>query len=92
MNFMGLNIIEHPLMPSTQPRMKLKHDVPVSDKFRAEFDQWLLEFFGTERVAYMFDPKEMYYAVDFGREPSLVYNRFLAVSPENFAVIRDFES
>lgn len=30
-----------------QPRMKLAANVPVSDEFRAEIDQWMLEFFGT---------------------------------------------
>jgi hypothetical protein len=36
------------------PRMELSRNVPCSDKFRAEFNQWLLEFFGTREPYFQF--------------------------------------
>lgn len=41
----GMDIVESPV--HTVPKLKLRADTPVSDKFRAEFDAWLLEMFGT---------------------------------------------
>ena len=48
-----LKIVAHPLLPDMQPRMKLRSNCPVSDKFRIEFNQWLEEFFGFERCYIM---------------------------------------
>lgn len=55
----GINLIEIP--PNYVPRVKLGKDAPVSDDFRAEFDDWLLERFGVrdecpvpKGVAYLF--------------------------------------
>lgn len=53
----GLQIVEHPFIPATQPKLKLRPNVPVTEKFRAEMDVWLLEMFGTERVCYVMSGK-----------------------------------
>lgn len=44
----GMKIIESNLMPLTMPRMQLTPQLLVSEEFRIEFDQWLLQFFGSE--------------------------------------------
>lgn len=51
--FCGIQITPHPYAPSELPKLKLRPDVPVTDKFRAEMDAWLLEMFGTEKVVFM---------------------------------------
>lgn len=32
------------------PKMRLAEDCPVSDTFRAEVNQWMVEFFGTTNI------------------------------------------
>lgn len=58
MSLLDIQIREHPLIPPT-PRIKLRHDVPVSDAFRRDFDAWLLETFGTHDTLVMFDPNAL---------------------------------
>ena len=59
-SILGMPIISSPFVPAEQPKLKLRHDVPVTDAFRAEMDAWLLEMFGTERVAYVLQGKHIY--------------------------------
>jgi hypothetical protein len=47
----GLNIIEVPT--TLVPKIKLSDDCPCSDAFRAEFNAWLLEMFGTRDVSFI---------------------------------------
>lgn len=56
---LGMNIIEVPVR--VVPKLKLSDSVQVSDEFRAEFDAWLVQMFGTNDespippgTAYMF--------------------------------------
>lgn len=49
----GIPVIESSFIPENQPKIQIRSDVPVSDKFRATMDKWLLDRFGTESVAYM---------------------------------------
>lgn len=58
----GMDIIEAPVR--LVPKIKLGDAAPVSDKFRAEFNAWLVQVFGTRdvspvqpRMAYMFGNK-----------------------------------
>lgn len=51
----GLRIIESPYVPTAEQKLKLRPDVHVTDKFRAEMDAWLMEMFGTRTVAYIFN-------------------------------------
>ena len=44
----GLNIIEARV--DVVPKIKLSDKAPVSDEFRAEFNAWLVEMFGTKEV------------------------------------------
>lgn len=48
----GVRLIAHAGVPETRVRMRLSEGVPVSRKFRAEFDAWLERFFGHRRVIY----------------------------------------
>lgn len=43
--FMGMKVMTTPPEP---PKQKLSARLNVSSKFRAEYDAWLLEFFGTQ--------------------------------------------
>jgi hypothetical protein len=36
------------LEPPLEPRLKLRESVPMSDEFRAEMNQWLLDIFGRQ--------------------------------------------
>lgn len=45
----GLGIVEAP--SRYEPVLKLRQDAPVTDGFRAEFDAWLVEMFGTRDVS-----------------------------------------
>lgn len=58
-NFMGFDVVEH--TPRVLPKIELRADVPCTDAFRAEFNAWLIDMFGTvehslvpPNVAYMF--------------------------------------
>lgn len=44
-SFMGMNVYTTPPDP---PKLKLSANAKVSPKFRADFDAWLLERFGTQ--------------------------------------------
>lgn len=35
-----------------QPKMQLSHDCPVTDDFRKEMNQWMIEFFGYQEPTY----------------------------------------
>ena len=43
--FFGMNVVEVP--PRVAPKIRLSSNVPVGDAFRAEFNDWLLQMFGT---------------------------------------------
>lgn len=61
----GVKVIVDPHM-LPQPRMRLKHDVPVTPEFRQSYDLWLKSFFGTEeRVLEMRHPltHELHYVM-----------------------------
>ena len=45
--FAGMRVFESPLLEA-KPKLKLSPSCPVSDKFRAEMDAWLLEIFGVD--------------------------------------------
>jgi len=47
----GLRVVESVHMPARRPKIQLRQQAPVSDRFRAEMDAWLLATFGDE--AYM---------------------------------------
>jgi len=49
-NFHGLQVRASPFLADTVPVLKLSPDVLVTDKFRLEFDQWLLDLFGSTKV------------------------------------------
>jgi hypothetical protein len=58
----GMDILEAPVR--VVPKIQLSDECPVSDGFRAEFDAWLVQMFGTRDVspvqpgmAYMFGNK-----------------------------------
>lgn len=44
------------------PKLKLSSDAPVSDKFRGEFNQWLLDMFGTQ---YVLDDGQIIHSPEF---------------------------
>lgn len=49
----GFRVIEAPLM--REPKIKVRADVPMTPAGRAAMNAWLLERFGDQEVAYMFD-------------------------------------
>ena len=58
-SFMGFDIVEH--TPLLKPKIELSADLQCTDSFRAEFNAWLLDRFGTVEhsilpptAAYMF--------------------------------------
>lgn len=60
--FEGLRIISHPLLDSMRvAKLKLSPTVPVSDKFRSEFDAWLLDQFGDSAVAIIIPDQNQVY-------------------------------
>lgn len=50
----GMNVMINPIPP--QPKMTLSLNVPVTEKFRAEVNAWMLEFFGYEEERIYFMP------------------------------------
>jgi len=49
----GIKIVPHPLI-RPQPRLQLSHDFnAVSPEFKAKFNAWLLERFGTYEPMYL---------------------------------------
>ena len=51
-NLCGMKIVESPLVLPV-PVLKLRHNTPVTDKFRTEMNQWLLDTFGEKEVFYL---------------------------------------
>jgi hypothetical protein len=51
--FCGVPIIENSCLPEFTPVLELKLDTPVTDEFRANFNQWLVDMFGSNRSIYM---------------------------------------
>lgn len=47
----GYPVVVSPDMDN-QPKIRLRHDAPVTADFRAEYQAWLTEFFGTEDCIY----------------------------------------
>ena len=54
------------------PKIKLGEAAPVSDEFRAEFDAWLLEMFGTRDLSIL--PRGQVY----------IFGRTVVMRPEDF--------
>ena len=54
----GLPVITSSLIPDEVPKLSLHPDAPVGDKFRAEMNQWLLDMFGTKKVAFVINGKQ----------------------------------
>lgn len=53
----GMNLVGNPNIPETAPKIQLSDKVEVSGDFREEFDSWLLNRFGSDRVVCMIDGK-----------------------------------
>jgi hypothetical protein len=51
----GLPVHTSPLLAEKELKIKLSHDVLVSDEFRARFNEWSLNMFGEERMMYVMD-------------------------------------
>jgi hypothetical protein len=51
--FFGIKLVVNPLIPETAPRMQLNPNVVVTDRFRAEMNTWLLDFFGETKPFYL---------------------------------------
>jgi hypothetical protein len=49
----GIKLAVSPLIPERSPKIQLDHNVVVTDRFRAEMNAWLLEFFGETKPFYM---------------------------------------
>lgn len=62
----GVPVVVTPLLDFDTPKLKLSDSTPVSDSFRAQFNTYLKETFGTEQRAVWLDgvwfmPPEMYH-------------------------------
>ena len=55
--FAGMRLIENPEIPEKAPKIQLGDGVAVSPQFRQEYDAWLLDRFGSNRVVCMIDGK-----------------------------------
>lgn len=51
----GMKIVTNPSIPENEPKIKLSNDIELPEKFRKDFNAWLLERFGTNRVFYVID-------------------------------------
>lgn len=60
----GMRFVSSNLLPSEAAKLKLHPDCPCSDKFRREFDAWLLEMFGTKAVLYVMPNEGLVFAND----------------------------
>lgn len=54
-SFAGVRLIANPMLPEFEPRQRLSPHVAVSPEFRREMDQWLEDYFGTQRAFYFID-------------------------------------
>jgi len=50
--FNGLTVSTSLYVPEFRAKRQLSTNLDVSDEFRSEFNTWLMEFFGGERVMY----------------------------------------
>ena len=58
----GFKVVEHPLLPSELPVISfdpLRKCTWATPEYRASVDAWLLKRFGTQNVAFMFDPRAL---------------------------------
>jgi hypothetical protein len=81
--FGALKFIEHPLIPSELPVITFdpQHKCTwATPAYRAEVNAWLLSRFGTQRVAFMFDP----------RAAGLVGGPVMAFNPKHAVMLKDF--
>lgn len=65
--FPGLSLFGYPVIEIEDryvPVIQLRADCPVSDEFRCEMNQWLLDTFGTRDVSTV--PKGIIYQTTFG--------------------------
>lgn len=53
----GMNLVGNPNIPEKAPKIQLSDKVDISTDFREEFDAWLLNRFGSDRVVCMIDGK-----------------------------------
>ena len=53
--FNGIKIIENEFLSKTEPILKLRNNIAVSDEFRAKCDAFYLDLFGDKPVFYMID-------------------------------------
>jgi hypothetical protein len=56
-NILGMGVFLDRNIPEFASRMTLSETVTVSDEFRVDFQAWLDDFFGRERVWYIMDGK-----------------------------------
>lgn len=56
-HFNGMEVHISTLIPEFEPRETLSEDVQVSEEFREEFNNQLLNFFGRESKVYISDNK-----------------------------------
>lgn len=73
----GLPIHSNPLIPDTMPVLQLSSTVNVSDAFRAEMNQWLLDTFGVKQVAFIVDMQAL----------GLYGDKALFMSPRSFGIL-----
>ena len=48
-----MKVVVSPGIPEREPRIKLSNKIELPPKFRKDFNDWLLERFGTKRVYFM---------------------------------------
>lgn len=81
--FGAIRVVEHPLVPSELPTITFdpqRKCTWATPEYRASVDAWLLRRFGTQNVAFMFDPR----AVGLLGGPTVAFN------PKHAALIRGF--
>lgn len=69
----GLKVVESPLVPSELPTITFdpqRKCAWATSEYRASVDAWLLKRFGTQQVAFMFDPR----ALGLGGGPMFAMN------------------
>jgi hypothetical protein len=57
----GMRVVASPLIPDEVPVLKLHPDFQwCTPEFRADFDRWALEMFGTKEVVFMLNDQQMF--------------------------------
>lgn len=57
----GTRIVANSLIPEIAPKLELRFNLTCcSEKFRLEFNAWLLETFGTNRPIYFYDDNTIF--------------------------------